>query len=225
MINHFKSMEVKMDKQTVIGVFVIGMIVGGLIGWGVISQKTAGGPSGITKSEVDLNNAMRMLWEEHITWTRMYIVSAVADSQDTDKAAARLLRNQEDIGNAIKPFYGNEAGDKLTALLKEHILTAAEIIKEAKAGNSTAAAEKKWFSNADEIAAFLSKANPNWPEKVVKDMLYNHLTLTKEEAVARLTKDYDADIAAFDKIHKQALEMADALSGGIVKQFPEKFIK
>jgi len=168
---------------------------------------------------------MRMLWEEHITWTRMYIVSAVADSQDTDKAAARLLRNQEDIGNAIKPFYGNEAGDKLTALLKEHILTAAEIIKEAKAGNSTAAAEKKWFSNADEIAAFLSKANPNWPEKVVKDMLYNHLTLTKEEAVARLTKDYDADIAAFDKIHKQALEMADALSGGIVKQFPEKFIK
>ena len=166
-----------------------------------------------------------MLWEEHITWTRMYIVSAVADSPDTGKAAERLLRNQEDIGNAVKPFYGNEAGDKLTALLKEHILTAAEIIKEAKAGNSTAAAEKKWFSNADEIAAFLSKANPNWPEKALKDMLYSHLTLTKEEAVARLTKDYNADIAAFDKVHKQALEMADALSVGIVKQFPEKFNK
>lgn len=214
-----------MDKQTIIGIFVIGLIVGGLIGWGVFPQKTEAVPSGITKSELDLNNAMRMLWEEHITWTRMYIVSAVADSPDTGKAAERLLKNQEDIGNAIKPFYGNEAGDKLTALLKEHILTAAEIIKEAKAGNSTAAAEKKWFSNADEIAAFLSKANPNWPEKVVKDMLYSHLTLTKEEAVARLTKDYTADIAAFDKIHKQALEMADALSGGIVKQFPEKFKK
>ena len=212
-----------MDKQTVIGIFVIGLIVGGLIGWGVIQQKTVAVPSGITKSELDLNNAMRMLWEEHITWTRMYIVSAVADSPDTGKAAERLLRNQEDIGNAVKPFYGNEAGDKLTALLKEHILTAAEIIKEAKAGNSTAAAEKKWFSNADEIAAFLSKANPNWPEKVVKDMLYSHLTLTKEEAVARLNKDYTADIAAYDKIQKQALEMADALSGGIVKQFPEKF--
>ena len=212
-----------MDKQTVIGIFVIGLIVGGLIGWGVIPQKTAAVPSGISKSELDLNNAMRMLWEEHITWTRMYIISAVADSPDTGKAAERLLRNQEDIGNAVKPFYGNEAGDKLTALLKEHILTAAEIIKEAKAGNSTAAAEKKWFSNADEIAAFLSKANQNWPEKALKDMLYSHLTLTKEEAVARLTKDYNADISAFDKVHKQALEMADALSVGIVKQFPEKF--
>ena len=214
-----------MDKQTLIGVFVIGLIVGGLIGWGVIPQKTVTAPSGITKSDLDFNNAMRMLWEDHITWTRMYIVSAVADSPDTDKTAERLLRNQEDIGNAMKPFYGNEAGDKLTALLKEHILTAAEIIKEAKAGNSTETAEKKWFSNADEISAFLSKANPNWPENVLKDMLYSHLTLTKEEAVARLTKDYTADIAAYEKVHKQALEMSDALSGGIVKQFPEKFMK
>ena len=134
-----------MDKQTVVGVFVLGLIVGGLIGWGIIPQKTVTAPSGITKSELDLNNAMRMLWEDHITWTRMYIVSAVADFPDTGKAAERLVKNQEDIGNAIKPFYGNEAGDKLTLLLKEHILTAAEIIKEAKAGNSTATAEKNGF--------------------------------------------------------------------------------
>lgn len=210
-----------MDK-TLVGVLVLGLIVGALVGYG-LSPKAV--PTGITDSELELNKAMRKLWEDHITWTRMYIVSAVVNSSDAGNAAERLLKNQEDIGNAIKPFYGNEAGDKLTALLKDHILIAVDIIREAKAGNSTEAAERRWFANADEIAAFLSKANPNWPENVVKDMLYSHLTVTKEELVARLTKDYAADVAAYDKVHMQAMGMADALADGIVKQFPEKFGK
>jgi MinD superfamily P-loop ATPase len=103
----------------------------------------------------------------------MYIIESLDNSPAADEAAARLLKNQEDIGNAIKPYYGDAAGIQLTALLKEHILIAVDIINDVKAGNATAQAadEAKWTQNADEIAAFLAGANPNWPEEDVKDLM------------------------------------------------------
>lgn len=178
-----------------------------------------------TKSEVDLRNAMRQLWEEHIVYTRNFIISSVGDLEDTGKIAERLLRNQDDIGNAIKPIYGEEAGNKLAALLKEHILIAAEIVKTAKVGDSEGVAkgQKKWIGNADDIAVFLSGANPNWPVQTLKDMLYKHLAFTTTEVVSRLKKDWPADIEAYDKGHAHMLMFADILTEGIVKQFPKKF--
>lgn len=171
-------------------------------------------------------NAMRALWEDHITWTRLYIVSVAADLPDKDATAGRLLQNQSDIGNAIKPFYGSAAGEKLTALLRTHILTAAELVAAAKAGDKAKIGEasKRWYANADEIAAFLSAANPkSWPLAEMKAMMKGHLDLTLEEASARLKGDWPADIAAYDKVHKQILHMADMLSAGIIRQFPAKF--
>lgn len=171
-------------------------------------------------------NAMRELWEDHITWTRLYIVSVAAGLPDTDATAGRLLQNQSDIGNAIKPFYGNAAGEKLTALLRTHILTAAELLAAAKAGDTVkmGAASKRWYANADEIAALLNTANPkSWPLAEMKAMMKGHLDLTLEEASARLKGDWAADIAAFDKVQKQILHMADMLSVGIIRQFPAKF--
>ena len=132
------------------------------------------------KSVVDLRLAMRKLWEDQITYTRNYIISALADLEDTDKVAERLLKNQDDIGNAIKPIYGDDAGKKLASLLRDHILVATEVVKAAKAGNNEelAKANKKWESNADDIATFLSGANPNWPRQDLVNMLYKHLELT-----------------------------------------------
>jgi len=178
-----------------------------------------------TQSEVDLRNAMRQLWEEHIVYTRNFIISSVGGLEDTGKIAERLLRNQDDIGNAIKPVYGEEAGNKLAALLREHILIAADIVKAAKAGDSEGVAkgEKKWIGNADDIAVFLSGANPNWPVQTLKDMLYKHLAFTTTEVVSRLKKDWPADIEAYDKGHAHMLMFADMLTEGIVKQFPKKF--
>ncbi len=171
-------------------------------------------------------NAMRALWEDHIAWTRLYIVSVAADLPDKDATAQRLLRNQADIGNAIKSFYGDAAGDRLTALLRGHILTAAELLAAAKAGDTAKVGEasKRWYANADEIAAFLSSANPkSWPPGEMKAMMRGHLDLTLEEASARLKGDWAVDIAAYDKVHKQILQMADMLSAGIIRQFPLKF--
>lgn len=179
----------------------------------------------ITPAELELRLGMQQLWEEHVVWTRLYVISAVDGSPDTDLVAQRLLRNQEDIGNAIKPYYGEEAGEQLTALLKDHILIAAQIIEAAKEGDSAGveSAQANWGKNADDIAALLSSANPAWPQEEVKHMLHMHLDLTTQEAVARLQGNYAEDIASYDKVHVHAVGMAETFSEGIIQQFPERF--
>ncbi len=134
-------------------------------------------------------------------------------------------RNQTDIGNAVKPFYGDAAGDKLIGLLRQHILIAADIVGAAKAGDKAKleSSKTRWAANADEIAAFLSDANPtHWPAADMKAMMRDHLDLTTAELVARLNRDWTADVAAYDEIHAQILKMADMLSAGIAAQFPQK---
>ena len=172
------------------------------------------------------HDAMRKLWEDHITWTRLVIIGVFEDSPGLNSSVQRLLQNQVDIGDAVKPFYGEEAGDQLTALLTDHILIAAEILQAAKSGNTAALEDaiKRWYTNADDIAVFLNAANPSqWPLEEMKAMMREHLDLTLEEAVAYLQGDYEASVAAYDEVHVQALEMADMLSMGIIKQFPNKF--
>jgi len=173
-----------------------------------------------------LHDAMRKLWEDHITWTRLVIVSLANDLPDSGPTVQRLLQNQDDIGDAIKPFYGEAAGEQLSALLRDHITIAAEILQAAKNNDTTALndAIARWYANADDIAVFLNSANPeNWPLDEMKAMMREHLDLTLQEAVAYLHGDHAASIAAYDQIHFQALHMADMLSEGILKQFPNKF--
>ena len=174
----------------------------------------------------DLRISLHDLWIEHIVWTRQYVVAAAADQPDAPFAAERLMKNQEDIGNAIKPFYGDQADNQLTSQLKEHITIAVDLLEVAKAGNNTALeeTEKNWYTNADEIATFLSAANPNWTKEDMLNMLNEHLSLTKTEAVARLTGDYATDVATFDALYKHAISMGDEFTVGIVKQFQEQFV-
>ncbi len=172
-----------------------------------------------------LHQDMRKLWTDHVVWTRAYVVAAVGDQPDAQAAATRLMKNQEDIGAAVGSIYGKAAGDSLTSLLKEHISIAVDLIKAAKAGDKAAQqqADAKWHRNGEAIADFLSKANPNWPRATLVQMMNTHLSTTTDEVVARLTKNWDADTRAFDAVYTHILTMADALSDGIVKQFPDKF--
>jgi hypothetical protein len=157
----------------------------------------------------------------------MFIMS-VADNT-TDKAAVteRLLKNYEDMADAMRPYYGDENATEFGDLIEDHLLIAASLVEAAKAGNSTAAvdAENKWYENADEIAAFESSINPYWNETALMTMWHDHLKLTRDEAVARLTKNHTADIAAFDQIGAQANMMADSMAEGIRKQFHDMFKK
>jgi hypothetical protein len=172
-----------------------------------------------------LHQDMRKLWTDHVVWTRHFIISTLADLPDQQAVTNRLLKNQDDIGNAVAGFYGKDAGTKLTALLKDHILIAADLVKAAKASDKAKQqeADAKWQRNADDIADFLSKANPNWPRATLVDLMKRHLSTTTDEVVARLTKNWDADVKAYDAVYDHILHMADALSDGIVKQFPNKF--
>ncbi|WP_242850952.1 LysM peptidoglycan-binding domain-containing protein [Clostridium sporogenes] len=179
----------------------------------------------VTESEMALRDTIRMLWEQHSVWTRLAIMSIVAGSPNEDLVVARLLRNPKDFEEALRLFYGDEVGAEFNKLLTSHLVIASEIVKASKAGNTNAAAdaEKRWYENADQIAELLSKINPYWYFEDWQAMLHEHLALVKAEAVAILTSDYEKGISIYDDIEMQALEMADMMADGIVKQFPERF--
>ena len=180
----------------------------------------------MSRKEVALRQDMRRLWEDHVTWTRLAIISLTTQSPDTGATVGRLLRNQTDLGNAVEPFYGNAAGAALTEQLRRHILIAADLIAAAKAGDDAklADAQARWERNADDIAGLLNSVNArHWKLVRLRAELRTHLELTTEEAVARLEGDWSGDVAAYDKIHLHALHFADLLSTGLVRQFPKRF--
>jgi hypothetical protein len=188
----------------------------------------------LSRSAVSFHDAMRKLWEDHITWTRNVIISFevnVPDSSATlpDLGAAldRLFQNQVDIGNASKPYYGSDRGDRLTALLHDHIAIAGEILQAVKTGDTAAYrdANARWYANAHDIAVFLSQTldPPLGSLAEMDQMMKDHLDSTTDEVVARLNSDWTGDVAAYDKVHQVAMQMADMLSSGIIANFPAKF--
>lgn len=207
--------------KKIIALIALVVILGGTGYWFWMRQQQ----TCITKSYEAFEKDLRKLWEDHVTWTRIFIISALADLADKAAATERLLKNQDDLGDAIKGLYGQEAGKKLTQLLRDHILIAADVVAAAKSGDKQAldAASSKWTANADDLAKFLSDANPFLPYDVVKDMLHKHLELTTGEVVSRLKKDWKADIDFYDKGHVHMLMLSDALAGAIQKQFPGAF--
>jgi len=180
----------------------------------------------VTPRQVAFHDQMRVLWTDHVVWTRLAIVTFAAESAGFDATAARLLQNQVDIGDSFKPFYGRATGARLTALLREHILIAVELLQAAKAGDAPAleAARVRWYANADDIARFLATINPRWwPFATVRAAMRTHLDQTLTEATHELTGDYEAGVADYDEIQEHILSMADLLSSGIARQFPHRF--
>jgi hypothetical protein len=188
----------------------------------------------LSQSAVTFHDAMRKLWEDHITWTRNVVISfevnvpkSSVTLPDLGAALDRLFKNQVDIGNAIKPYYGNDKGNELTALLHDHIAIAGEILQAVKTGNTAAYedANARWYANAHDIAVFLSQTldPPIGTLADMDQMMRDHLDRTTDEVVARRNGDWTADVAAYEKVHAQALQMADMLSNGIIANFPSRF--
>lgn len=180
-------------------------------------------PGCISERQLALNNQMRLLWEQHVYWTRLVISGIVFQSPDLQSSDARLMKNPGDFAAALQPFYGRAAAARFAALFAEHLTIAGELVKAAAAGQPTADAEGRWYANADQIAAFLASLNPYWSEQEWREMMYRHLTMTKQEAVDFINGNYAASVTVFDEIEREALMMADTMTAGIVRQFPMQF--
>nr|WP_283094582.1 glycosyltransferase [Paenibacillus sp. ATY16] len=179
----------------------------------------------ITPKMAQLKADMQRLFIDHTIWTRSYIVSALSDLKDQQDVLDRLLRNQQDIGNSIKSYYGEAAGNKLADLFREHIVIAGKIVAAAKANkpDEVKKLEADWHKNADDIVTFLSSANPNWQFKALQDMMYTHLQYITEIVLNYIKGDWKADIATTDQNETHMIHLADMLTEGIIKQFPNKF--
>jgi hypothetical protein len=218
------------------GNIAIGLLVGLLLGWlgGHYMNRgssTAGNNASSTAATVELTKAdtlrrdMRKLWTDHAVLTHSYIVAGTANTPDKGAIATRLLKNQDDIGSAISNYYGAEAGNKATTNLKEHIGIAVDIVEDARTNNQAKLKTDadRWNQNGKGIADFLASANPNWPKDEMESMMQKHLDTTTDELMARVGKDWAGEVQAWDAVYAHILTMADGLSNGIIKQFPDKF--
>ena len=194
---------------------------------GVLGHDHGVAPVGLpTPAQVAFHDQMRKLWEDHVTWTRLAIVTFADGSAGFDATATRLLQNQTEIGNTIAPFYGAAAGQQLSTLLHTHITLAVALLEDVKSGNTTVFAADKlsWYHNANQIADFLSAANPRfWPDDVMRASMKEHLDQTLAEAADELSGNYTASVNDYEAIHLHILALADLLSSGIMRQFPNRF--
>lgn len=169
----------------------------------------------------EIVNTMRKLWSQHVYWTRFFIISTAEELQDLKYVTNRLLENPGDFAKVLKNFYGEKKADEFKKLLTVHLQLAGELVNADKDMDKAKADElrKKWYSNADDIAEFLSVINPYWSKHKWHNMMYSHLNMTEKEAALRLQKEYPRDIEMFESIEKEALEMGDYMAFGIFRQF------
>lgn len=178
------------------------------------------------RGQIALLGAMRMVWAQHVYWTRMLLISTRERLGDKDAVTARLMQNPGDIAGLFAQYYSADTAGIIEQLLTEHLQIGAELITALRDKKATEAdaLNRRWYINADKMAEALSMINPYFPREELRKMLYDHLDLTAREVMRRLGGDYPADIAAFDEVEREAMAMADYFSYGIIRQFPQKFM-
>ncbi|MBS1775583.1 MAG: hypothetical protein JSS64_04805 [Bacteroidetes bacterium] len=172
------------------------------------------------------DDAMHQLWADHMQYTYMTVDAFFNNSAALNSQLNRLLKNQEDIGAAIVPYYGQAAGDQLTTLLKGHINGAVPVLTAAKNNDQAAlnTAVANWRANAQQIADFLSAANPNnWDQTHMRMHMDDHITKTITYSVDLLQKNYTQASVDYDAAFNDMMHFASTLSEGIANQYPAKF--
>jgi len=170
----------------------------------------------------ELVNYFRLLWEQHVEWTRMAVMGIVHNLPESDLITQRLLRNPMDFARALTTFYGEEAAQAFAQLFTAHLTIATELVQAVIAGNNEAAADadQRWHENADQIAELLGSLNPYWSVDDWSAMLYEHLELLSSNVADMVAGNYQESINGYDEMEMQALEMADMMAEGIAMQFP-----
>ena len=179
----------------------------------------------ISMNQVQLLTQMNLVWEQHIMWTRMLLISIAENLKDLDATQTRLLRNPKDIADVFRRYYGNTVASRIQQLLTEHLVIGKDLIVALKNKNQEQAnnLNTRWYQNADEMAEAFSSINPFYPKEEVRKMLYEHLQLTTNEVNNRLQGKYKEDINSYDMVQKEILKMSQFFVNGIVRQFPNLF--
>ena len=179
----------------------------------------------VSNNEVQLLKQMNLVWEQHIMWTRMLLISIAENLKDLDATQARLLQNPRDIANVFKAYYGSAIANKIQALLTEHLTIGKDLIVAIKNNNQEEVnrLSTQWYRNADEMAEAFSSINPFYPKEEVRRMLYEHLRLTTNEVNNRIKGNYAEDIKAYDMVQREILKMSQFFVDGIVRQFNNLF--
>jgi len=170
----------------------------------------------------ELSVTLRKLWAQQAFLTRNYMLAELNETGDSPIALEQLLLNQEQFGDAFVEYYGQQVGQQISTLFKEHVLIAVDLLAAAKVKSISRLRQldKQWRTNAQEMVTLLHTINPHLEEKDLKALWKAHLTLTAEEVMARLSKKWKADLKKFEEIFEQSLEIADYLAAGIKIQFP-----
>jgi len=177
-------------------------------------------------SKVELQLALRNLWQGHIFWVRnVVLMTKLGDKEAAKVAEEQVVQNAKDIANSITPFYGKEAADKLFSLLAGHYGAVKDYMNAVFTGNKDAktAASDKMKKNVDEIATFLSSANPkNWPKDALMAALMAHMGFHMAQIDEINAKSFSGEAKTWEGMKNQVNQIADVLAGGISKQFGSK---
>lgn len=179
---------------------------------------------GLNCRQLQLSNTTRQLWMEHVLWTRLVILSTAFSLPDLQFVTERLLQNPVDFARVLKPFYGEHNAMQFEQLFTDHLLIAGQLVNAAKSGDTAEVGKKRkrWYANAKDIANFLASINRFWSEAQWRDLLFDHLRMTENEAVYILTGQFEKSIEEYDRIQAEALNMADVMTRGIIRQFSIK---
>lgn len=173
-----------------------------------------------THDMIKLKLQMRKLWTDHAIFTRMFIVDFLGNLSSIDYTTERLLKNQDQIGNCFREFFGDVAADSLTLLLREHITIAADLLKAIKSGDTSAESlEGQWAKNAEDISTLLATIAPCYSKDELIETFNTHLILVKYQFIARMDGDYNADVMYFDMGLNHILRISDYLTDGLIGEF------
>lgn len=177
--------------------------------------------SGLTCNQLEISDTNRRLWMEHVLWTRFFIISTVFSLPDLSFVTQRLLQNPLDFAKELQPLYDKQVAMQFKQLFTEHLLIAAQLVNAAKAGDAAEVEKQRkiWYCNTKDIARFLASINPCWDECTWRELLFDHLRMTEDEAVFILTGQYEKGIKEYDAVQAEALKMADVMTCGILRQF------
>lgn len=167
-----------------------------------------------------LNQTLRALWEQLSYWIRMYLVSVSDDMSDGKAVLKRLLQIPEEMEKVFAQYYPPEIVGEMRKALDQFVNGLAGLAPLVKSGSAEEAdrQEMQLEQAADRLAEILSNMNINYDKEQLREALEEYLLQTKREIVARLSGQFAEDIATFDEVERQALQIADYLARGIVEQ-------